>query len=196
MMKRYIREVGRDRGIKEVNTMEEISGRRFFNLDIDSTYEMHQMSGAAHCEVFEAFRAVKNLKVGITYNEKVNLVVFAGEDIPLPTGQNRKIIFQEGVNKVNEMSKRLSEFIRFKYLQLLERNKYRGVVHQALIKPPLSSLMMANRKAFFNDFIFRYVVKARNQALMTPFMLRVLFRIGDGILEYATGKDKTLYIIC
>jgi hypothetical protein len=31
---------------------------------------------------------VKNLKIGITYNEKVNLMVFAGEDYPLPTGEN------------------------------------------------------------------------------------------------------------
>jgi hypothetical protein len=31
------------------------------------------MSGPTHCEVYEAFLAVKNLKVGITYDKKVNL---------------------------------------------------------------------------------------------------------------------------
>jgi hypothetical protein len=51
MMKRYIGEVGRDRGIREVNTMEEIAERRFFNWDIDDSYEIQQISGAAHCEV-------------------------------------------------------------------------------------------------------------------------------------------------
>jgi hypothetical protein len=56
--------------------------------------------------------------------------------------------------------------------------------------------MMANHKAPFNDSLFRIVVKARNQALMTPFMPRVLFRTGDGILEYITETDKTPLIIC
>jgi hypothetical protein len=36
MMKRYIGDVGRDRGIREVNTIEEIAERRFFNWDIDA----------------------------------------------------------------------------------------------------------------------------------------------------------------
>jgi hypothetical protein len=113
MTKRYIGRVGRDRGIREVNTIEEIAERRFFNRDIDSSYEIPSMSGAAHCEVYEAFLAVKNLNIGITDNEKVNLMVFTGENLPLPTGENRKIIFQEGDNKINEMSKRLSEWNRF-----------------------------------------------------------------------------------
>jgi hypothetical protein len=81
MMKKYIGLVGRDRGIREVTTIEEIAEPRFFNWDIDSSYEIPSMSGAAHCEVYEPFLAVKNLKVGITYNEKVNLMVFAGEDL-------------------------------------------------------------------------------------------------------------------
>jgi hypothetical protein len=33
-------------------------------------------------------------------------MVFAGEDLLLPSGQNRKIIFLEGDNKINEMSKK------------------------------------------------------------------------------------------
>jgi hypothetical protein len=77
------------------------------------------------------------------------------------------------------MPKRLSEWNRFKYLKAMEDNKYRGVVHQALLKQSLSNFMMANHKAPFNDSLFRFVVKARNQALMTPFMRRVLFRTGD-----------------
>jgi hypothetical protein len=50
------------------------------------------------------------------------------------------------------MSKRLSDFKRFKYLQLMERNKYRGVAHQALIKPPLNNFMMANHKALLTTY--------------------------------------------
>jgi hypothetical protein len=34
-MKRYLGEVGNDRGIREVNTMEEISASKFFNWGID-----------------------------------------------------------------------------------------------------------------------------------------------------------------
>jgi hypothetical protein len=51
MMKRYIGLVGRDRGIREVNMIEEIAERRFFNWDIDSSYEIRSMPGAVHCEV-------------------------------------------------------------------------------------------------------------------------------------------------
>jgi hypothetical protein len=43
------------------------------------------MSGAAHCELYEAFKAVKNLKVGMAYNKKVNLIICDGADIPIPT---------------------------------------------------------------------------------------------------------------
>jgi hypothetical protein len=50
MMKKCIDLVGRDRRIREVNTIEEIEERRFFNWDIDSSYEISLMSGAAHCE--------------------------------------------------------------------------------------------------------------------------------------------------
>jgi hypothetical protein len=63
------------------------------------------------------------LKIGITYNEKVNLMVFTGEDLPLPTGENRKIIFLEGENTINEMSKRLSEWNIFKYIKAMEDSK-------------------------------------------------------------------------
>jgi hypothetical protein len=155
------------------------------------------MSGTAHCEVYEAFLAVKNLKIGITYNEKVNLMVFAGEDFPLPTGENRKIIFQEGDNKINDVSKKLSEWNRNKYLKAMEENKYRGVVHQAFIRQPLSNFMMANHKAPFNDSLFRFIVKARNQALMTPFMRRVLFRTGDGICRICNRdrQDTTYHML-
>jgi hypothetical protein len=52
----------------------------FFNWDIDQNYAIESMSGAAHCEVYEAFNLIKKLKVGMTYNKKVNLVIFAGAD--------------------------------------------------------------------------------------------------------------------
>jgi hypothetical protein len=35
--------------------IEEIAKPRFFNWDIDGNYEIPQMSGAAHCEVYETF---------------------------------------------------------------------------------------------------------------------------------------------
>jgi hypothetical protein len=59
MMKKYLVLVGRDRGIREVNTIEEIAERRFFNWNKDSSYEILSMSGAADCEVYKALLAVK-----------------------------------------------------------------------------------------------------------------------------------------
>jgi hypothetical protein len=47
-MKRYLGEVGRDRGIKQVSTMEEFSESIFFNWDIDQNYAIESMSGATH----------------------------------------------------------------------------------------------------------------------------------------------------
>jgi hypothetical protein len=70
------------------------------------------MSGAAHCEVYEAFKAVKNLKVGMTYNKKVNLIICAGADIPIPTGEEKKYSFLEGTHKINDLLKRLTAFNR------------------------------------------------------------------------------------
>jgi hypothetical protein len=121
-MKRYLGEVGRDRGIKEVRTLKEISRSRFFNWDTDQNYPTESMSGAAHCEVYEAFQAVKKLKIGMTYNTKVNLEIFAGAEIPIPPGEDRKFIFEDGVNKVNEISKRLPAFNRLKYSERIKEN--------------------------------------------------------------------------
>jgi hypothetical protein len=166
-MKRYLGEVGRDRGIKEVSTMKEISASMFFNWDVDQNYAIECMSGAAHCEVYEAFQAVKKFGVGMTYNKKVNLVIFAGKDIPIPPGEERKFIFEEGQNKLNELWKKLTEFNRMKYKEKVKENSYRGAVYRALEDQPLSNFMLANHKAPFNNSLFRFTVKARNQALMT-----------------------------
>jgi hypothetical protein len=58
------------------------------------------MSGAAHCKVYEEFQAVKNLKVGITYDKKVNLMIFAGEDLPLRGNRIEKLFFWREITKL------------------------------------------------------------------------------------------------
>jgi hypothetical protein len=73
-------------------------------------------------------------------------------------------------------------------------NKYRGVVYRALQDQPLNNFMLANHKAPFNDSLFRFKVKARNQALMTPFMRRLLFRKGEGICRICNkDRQNTIY---
>jgi hypothetical protein len=64
---------------------------------------------------------------------------------------------------------------------LIEENKYRGVVYKALTNQPISNFMLANCKALFNNGLFRFTVKARNQALVTPFLKHLLFHEGNGV---------------
>jgi hypothetical protein len=78
----------------------------------------------------------------------------------------------------------------------MEDNKYRGVVRQALIKQSLSNFMMANHKAPFNDSLFRFVVTARNQALMTRLCQEYYSEQGMEFVGYAIEIDKILHIIC
>jgi hypothetical protein len=59
----------------------------------------------------------------MTYNKKVNLIIFAGGDLPIQPGEDRKYIFEEGQNKVNDLSKRLTSFNRLKYKKKVEENK-------------------------------------------------------------------------
>jgi hypothetical protein len=56
-----------------------------------------------------------------------------------------------------------------KIYKMIEENKYRGVVYKALIDQSISNFMLSNCKALFNNGLFRFRVKARNQALVTPF---------------------------
>jgi hypothetical protein len=64
---------------------------------------------------------------------------------------------------------------------MIEENKYRGVVYKALIDQPISNFMLSNWKAPFNNSLFKFVVKARYQALVTPFLKRLFFHEGNGI---------------
>jgi hypothetical protein len=56
--------------------------------------------------------------------------------------------------------------------------------------------MMANHKAPFNNSLFRFIVKARNQALMTPFMQRELFKLEMEFVGYVIETGKIPHITC
>jgi hypothetical protein len=56
--------------------------------------------------------------------------------------------------------------------------------------------MLANFKAQFNNGLFRFTVKARNQALVTPFMKHLLFHEGNGICRICSrDRQDTIYHI-
>jgi hypothetical protein len=75
-----------------------------------------------------------------------------------------------------------------------KENNYRGAVYRALEDQPLSNVMLANHKAPFNNSLFRFIVKARNQPLLTPFMKRVIFKQGDGLCRICNrDRQDTVY---
>jgi hypothetical protein len=57
--------------------------------------------------------------------------------------------------------------------------------------------MLANQKAPYDDSLFRFTVKARNQALMAPFMRRLIFRQGNGICKICNRdrQDTTYHML-
>jgi hypothetical protein len=75
----------------------------FFNWKTDASYEVDSMRGAAHCEIYEAFKACKNLGVGINYTEGVNLKIFPRSDLGV-NEEDRKPFFLEPKNTVNVIS--------------------------------------------------------------------------------------------
>jgi hypothetical protein len=153
------------------------------------------MRGAAHFEIYEAFKACKNLKIGINYTEGANLKIFPGSDLELPE-EDRKQFFLEPKNAVNVISKRLTQFQKIKYTKMIEENKYRGVVDKALVDQPISNFMLSNCKAPFSNSLFRFTVKARNQALVTPFLKHLLFHEGNGICRICQrDRQDTIYHI-
>jgi hypothetical protein len=94
MMKRYIEAIESDRRIPLVNTIEEMQSLLFFNWKTDTSYEIDTMRGAAHCEIYEAFKACKNFKIGINYTEGANLEIFPGSDLRV-SEEDRKPFFLE-----------------------------------------------------------------------------------------------------
>jgi hypothetical protein len=79
---------------------------------------------------------------------------------------------------------------------MIEENKYRGVVYKALVDQPISNFMLSNCNAPFNNSLFRFTVKARNQALVTPFLKRLLFHEGNGICRICQrNRQDTIYHI-
>jgi hypothetical protein len=70
---------------------------------------MRHNEKAAHCEIYEAFKACKNIGIGINYTEGANLKIFPGSDIGVPE-EDRKPFFLEPKNTVNVISKRLTQF--------------------------------------------------------------------------------------
>jgi hypothetical protein len=164
-------------------------------MKTDASYECDSMREAAHCEIYEAFKACNNLGVGINYTEGGNLKIFPGSDLGLEE-EDRKPFFLEPKNTVNVISKRLTEYQKKKYTKMIEDNKYRGVVYKALVNQPISNFMLANCKAPFNNGSFRFTVKTRNQALVTPFLKHLLFHEGNGICRICSrDRQDTIYHI-
>jgi hypothetical protein len=63
----HITQLGIDRHIPMLNTVEEAATSRFFTWQTNASYEIEQMRGRAHCDPIEAFKACKFLGIGINY---------------------------------------------------------------------------------------------------------------------------------
>jgi hypothetical protein len=153
------------------------------------------MSGAAHWEIYEAFEACKNLGIGINYTEGANLKIFPSSDLGL-SEEDRKPFFLETLSTVNVISKRVTHFQKIKYTKMIEENKYRRVVYKALVDQPISNFMLSNCLVPFNNGLFKFKVKARNQALVTPFLKHLLFNEGNRVCRiWRKDRQETIHHI-
>jgi hypothetical protein len=57
-MKRYLRQIGRDRKRKQVSIIDQISERTFFNWEVDNNYEL-KVYHVAHYEITKLFQLLK-----------------------------------------------------------------------------------------------------------------------------------------
>jgi hypothetical protein len=154
------------------------------------------MCGAVHCDIYEAFKACKFLRIGISYATDENtLQIFPKDDYS--KGEEERIpLFYDKESSVKEISKYLSEHRRNEYFKIVEQNKYSGVAQQTLYNQHISNFMSANCKTPFSNSLFRFTVKARNQCLTTNYMRNFIFREGNRICGICQ-KDRhdTVYHI-
>jgi hypothetical protein len=109
------------------------------------------MREAAHCDIYEAFKACKFFRTGISYaKDKNTLQIFPNEDCSMAE-EERIPLFFDKESHLRDISKYLSEHRRNEYFKIMEQNKYRGVVQQTLYNQPISNFMNGNHKAPFSN---------------------------------------------
>jgi hypothetical protein len=165
-------------------------------MDDRPDYNIGRMTGVVHCEIYEALKVWKYLRIGVSYAaDQDSLQIFPNEDFLKP-GEDRESIFSGKDSSVKAISKYLSEHKRDDYFKLMQQNKYRGVVQQTLIDQPIPNFINANCNAPFSDALFRFMMKARNQCLMTNFMRKLIFREGNRVCGLCRkDRQDTVYHI-
>jgi hypothetical protein len=86
------------------------------------------MTGTVRCQIFEAFKAWKILRIGISCAEHgENLQIFSNEEFPW-LGEEKEPIFLRKYSSGKNISKFLSEHERDDYFKIMNQSKYRGVI--------------------------------------------------------------------
>jgi hypothetical protein len=79
------------------------------------------MRGAVHCDIYEAFKACKFLRIGISYATDENTVqIFPNEDYS-KAEEERIPLFSDKESSVKDISKYLSEHRRNEYFKIMEQ---------------------------------------------------------------------------
>jgi hypothetical protein len=108
MMLNYITQVTLDRNIRTISDISQLPHRRFYTWLTDSDYAINKMSGAVHCEIYEAFKSCKFLRIGISYAKCENTFqIFPNEDYS-KAEEERIPLFSDKEFSVKVISKYLS----------------------------------------------------------------------------------------
>jgi hypothetical protein len=151
MMLNYITQIALDRHIRTIFGITQLPHSRFFTWLTDADYSINKMRGAVHCDIYEAFKACKFLRIGISYATDENtLQIFPNEDYS-KAEEERIPLFSDKEISVKDISKYLSEHRRTEYFKIMEQNKFPSVVQQTLYDQPISNFMNANCKSPFSD---------------------------------------------
>jgi hypothetical protein len=82
-----------DRKVRTIYDIRQLPDNRFFTWMTDVDYNIDKMTGQILCEIYEAFKACKYLRIGVSYAaDEDSLQIFPNEDF-FKTEEDREPIF-------------------------------------------------------------------------------------------------------
>jgi hypothetical protein len=121
------------------------------------------MIGSYHCNVYEAFKAAKNLDFNIGFSDSHS------NKIRVIRGTDETVFEQEDMNNdVTEVSAKITRSLRMEHRSKLQKLASCGMNFKTLENTLQSKFMMNNCRAPIQDPLFRFILRCRTNTLMTP----------------------------
>jgi hypothetical protein len=108
-MRNYITQIALNRHVRTISDINQLSHSRFFTWLTDRDYSINKMGGAVHCEIYEAFKSCKFLRIEKSHAKDENtLQIFPNEDYS-KAEEERIQLFSHEEFSAKDISKYLSE---------------------------------------------------------------------------------------